>query len=30
MAVSAGAVLVVLAGGLAFFHKMEGTIADVV
>jgi lipopolysaccharide transport system permease protein len=30
MAVSAGAVLVVLAGGLAFFHRMEGTIADVV
>jgi lipopolysaccharide transport system permease protein len=30
LAVSAGAVIIVLIGGLAFFHRMEGTIADVV
>ena len=30
LAVSTGAVLLLLGGGLAFFHKMEGTIADVV
>jgi lipopolysaccharide transport system permease protein len=30
LAVSAGAVLIVLIGGLAFFRRMEGTIADVV
>jgi lipopolysaccharide transport system permease protein len=30
LAVSGGAVLIVLAGGLAFFSRMEGTIADVV
>lgn len=30
LAVSAGAVLIVLTGGLAFFSRMEGTIADVV
>lgn len=30
LAASAGAVLIVLMGGMAFFRKMEGTIADVV
>jgi len=30
LAVSAGAILVVLVGGLIFFRRMEGTIADVV
>jgi len=30
LALSAGAVLIVLIGGLAFFRRMEGTIADVV
>ena len=30
LAVSAGMVLLLVAGGLAFFHRMEGTIADVV
>lgn len=30
LALSGGAVLVVLIGGLAFFRRMEGTIADVV
>ena len=30
LAVSTGAVLLLLGGGLAFFHRMEGTIADVV
>lgn len=30
LAVSAGAVLIIMAGGLAFFHRMEGAIADVV
>ncbi len=30
LAVSAGAVVVVLMGGLAFFRRMEGTVADVV
>lgn len=30
LAVSAGMVLVLVASGLAFFHRMEGTIADVV
>ena len=30
LAVSAGAVLIVLIGGLAFFHRMEGIMADVV
>jgi lipopolysaccharide transport system permease protein len=27
---SAGAVVVLLLGGLAFFQRMEGTVADVV
>lgn len=30
VALSAGAVVIVLVGGVAFFHMMEGTIADVV
>jgi lipopolysaccharide transport system permease protein len=30
LAVSAGAVFVVLIGGMAFFRNMEATIADVV
>jgi lipopolysaccharide transport system permease protein len=30
LAVSAGMVVLLVASGLAFFHKMEGTIADVV
>jgi lipopolysaccharide transport system permease protein len=30
LAVSTGMVLVLVGGGLAYFHKMEGTIADVV
>ena len=30
LAVSAGMVLLLVVGGLAFFHRMEGTIADVV
>jgi lipopolysaccharide transport system permease protein len=30
LATSAAIVLILVGGGLAFFHKMEGTIADVV
>ena len=30
LAASAGGVMVVLMGGIAFFKRMEGTIADVV
>jgi lipopolysaccharide transport system permease protein len=30
LAASAGGVIIVLIGGIAFFHRMEGTIADVV
>jgi lipopolysaccharide transport system permease protein len=30
LAVSAGMVLLLVGGGLAYFHRMEGTIADVV
>jgi hypothetical protein len=30
LAASAAMVLLLLGGGLVYFHKMEGTIADVV